>query len=143
MDEIKAIKRMLGILDAAVHVNTALTAGVALNGRVRIDDGELLRILAHAQLVARHYGDLREQRARGLPAFGASAHVIVGALTSDTHRDGVARAFALQRAPRKARRARLHTIVYCGMNGDLCHGMSSQTWPTELLLRRSRPVMLP
>ena len=55
MDEIKAIKRMLGILDAAVHVNTALTAGVALNGRVRIDDGELLRILAHAQLVARGY----------------------------------------------------------------------------------------
>src|ERR1700720_3142653 len=142
MDEVEPVKRMFRILDAAVHVNTALTAGMALNGRVGIDDGELLRILAHAQLVARHYGDLREQRARGLPAFGASAHVVIGALTSDTHLDGIACAFALQGAAREARRARLHAIVYCRMNGDLCHGMSSQTRPTELLLRRSRPVML-
>src|SRR5437016_13199464 len=92
---------MLGILDAAVHVYAAIPAGVALNGGIGIHDFELVGILGHTQLVARHDRDLREHRARGLPAFGASTDVIIGALGRNAHLDGIARAFARERPPAK------------------------------------------
>src|ERR1700730_1919833 len=133
VDEIEAVERMLRVLDPAVHVNPAPSAGIALNGRVGIYDLELLGVISHAQLVARHHGDLREQRALGFPAFGASAYVIVRALTRDAHLDGIACAFALQRATRKLRGARFDAFISGGMDGDLCHEMPSQPRPTKLL----------
>jgi hypothetical protein len=116
VDKIESIERMLGVLDAAVHVHTASRAGMPLNGRVGVNGFELLGTLADAELVAAYNGDLRELRARGLPALGASAHVIIGALACDGHFDRIARAFALERPTRKIGRARLHAIVYRRMN---------------------------
>jgi hypothetical protein len=52
--EIEAIERMLRVLDAAVHVNPAPSASIALNGRVGIHDLELVGVVGHAQLVPRH-----------------------------------------------------------------------------------------
>src|ERR1700745_4127944 len=98
---------MLGVLDAAVHVYAALLAGVPLNGGVGVHDLELVSILGHTELVARHDRDLREQRARGLPAFGAPTDVIIGALGRNVHLDGVARAFAHERPSREVWRAGL------------------------------------
>src|SRR5262249_55502419 len=64
----------------------------------------------------RHNGDLREQCARGLPAFGASTNVIIGALGRNAHLDGIARAFARECPSREVRRAGPHTVVHCRMN---------------------------
>jgi hypothetical protein len=116
VDEVEPVERVLGVLDAAVHVHAAIPAGVALNGGVGIHDFELVGILGHTQLVARHDGDLREHRARGLPAFGASTDVIIGALGRNAHLDGIARAFARERTPREVRRAGPHAVVHCRMN---------------------------
>jgi hypothetical protein len=127
VDEIESVEWMFRVLDAAVHVHAATGAGVALNGRIGVDDLELFGILGDAELVARRNGDLREQRARGLPALGASAHVVIGALGGDRHLDGIARAFALERPSREARRAGRHAIVHCRMNQRLSHNVSSQS----------------
>src|SRR6516165_5816974 len=112
MDEVEPVERMLVVLDAAVHVHAAIPAGVPLNGGGGIYDLELVGILGHTELVARHNGDLREQCARGLPAFGASTDVIIGALGRNAHLAGIARAFANERAPREVRRAGTHAVVY-------------------------------
>src|SRR5205809_7793912 len=80
VDKIETVERMLRVLDAAIHVHAAIFAGVPLDGRIGIHDLELVCILGNTQLVARHNRHLREQRAFRLPAFGASAYVIIGAL---------------------------------------------------------------
>src|SRR5882762_126451 len=105
MNEIEPVERMLGVLDPAIHMHTAFGAGVPLNGGIGIHDLQLRGILADADLVARHNGDLREHCPCRLPAFGASAHVIVGALSANAHNDRIARALALERPTRKARRS--------------------------------------
>ena len=87
MDEIEPVERMLCVLDAAVHVHAAIPTGVPLNGGIGIHDFEPVGILGNTELVARHNGDLREQCARGLPAFGASTDVIIGALGRNAHLD--------------------------------------------------------
>src|SRR5215813_3300035 len=76
MDKIEPVERMLCVLDAAIHVDAAIFAGVPLDGRIGIHDLELVGVLGNTQLVARHNRDLREHCARGLPAFGASADVM-------------------------------------------------------------------
>src|SRR5262249_33591677 len=107
---------MLGVLDAAVHVHAAIPAGVPLNGGVGIHDLELFSVLGHTELVARHNGDLREQCACGLPAFGASTAPLTPALGRNAHLDGITRAFASERAPREVWRAGFHAVVHCRMN---------------------------
>src|SRR6185437_5908979 len=113
MDKIEPVERMLCVLDAAIHVDAAIFAGVTLDGRVSIHDLEPIGILGSTELIARHNRDLREQRALGLPAFGASAYVIVGALGRDAHLYETTRALAHKRPSREVRRAGLHTVVHC------------------------------
>jgi hypothetical protein len=107
---------MLCILDAAIHVHPAIFAGVTLDGRIGIHDLELVGVLGNTQLVARHNRDLREHCARGLPAFGASAYVIVGALGRNGYLDGIARTLARKRSSREVRRAGPDAAIHCRMN---------------------------
>src|SRR5438034_10020522 len=116
MDKIETVKRMLRILDAAVHVHAATGARVPLDGRIGVHDFELFGIVRDTQLVTRHNGNLREQRAFGLPAFSASAYVIIGALRRNAHLDGIARALASKRPSREVRRTGSEAIVHCRMN---------------------------
>src|SRR5580704_13449176 len=116
MDEIKSIERMIPVLDAAVHVHTATGAGVPLNGRIGVDHFELVGIPGDVELIARHDGDFREQRPRGLPAFGASTYVVIGALARDGHLDGIAGASAREYSAREIWCSGLHAIVHCWMN---------------------------
>ncbi len=116
MDEVEPVEWMLGVLDAAVHVRAAAGAGMPLYGGVGIHDLELVAVLADLHLVARGDRNLREQRPRGLPALGASAHVVEGGLAGDRHFDGIACALAHQRAAAEARRAGLHAVVHGRMN---------------------------
>src|SRR6266540_3548583 len=107
---------MLRVLDATIHVHSATGAGVPLDRRIGIRDFELFGILGYTQLVARHNSNLREQRACGLPTFGASAYVIIGALRRNAHFDRIARAFASERPSREVRRTGPEAIVHCRMN---------------------------
>src|SRR5690554_2024166 len=60
VDEVQPMKRVPGILDAAVHMHAACGAGVALDGRGRIDYLEFLLVSRHAELVTRYHRDHRE-----------------------------------------------------------------------------------
>src|SRR4029450_10216680 len=69
----------------------------------------------------RHHGDDGEDRALGLPAFGAAAGVVVGDIALDPDLDRPVAAFADQGAAGKAARAALHAFV--NRRVDLCsHG---------------------
>jgi hypothetical protein len=60
VNEVEAMEGMLGVLDPAIHVNTAIPAGMALNGGGAIHDLELVTIRRNAHVVASHDRDLRE-----------------------------------------------------------------------------------
>ena len=78
MDEVQAVEGVGLVLDAAVHVGAAALAGVALDGGRGVDDLQLVAVLGHRDVVARHNGDDREHRAFRLPALGAAAGMVVG-----------------------------------------------------------------
>src|SRR6185436_20104042 len=80
VDEVEPIERMTLVLDAAVHVRAAARACIALNHRVAVDDLQLLLYGGDLDLVARDDCDHRKNRARGLPALGAAANMIVSSL---------------------------------------------------------------
>jgi hypothetical protein len=63
MDEIETVERMLRVVDAPVHVNSAARAGVALDRGVGIDDLELLLVRGDFEVVARNDADHRENKA--------------------------------------------------------------------------------
>src|SRR5579863_947873 len=109
---------MVLVLDAAVHMGATGTAGITLDGRLLVDDLQLVAIRADAQLIAADDGYDREQRALGLPALGAAAHVIEGgvALERYGHRRGAAQTG--ERPSREIRLAGLHTIVDSRMDLD-------------------------
>src|SRR5437667_5286658 len=120
MDEVQPVKGVALVLDAPVHVHAATGARVSLDGGGRVDDLELVRICGHAELVARHHRDLREQRAGRLPAFRAAASMVMSALALDRHDDLPVGAFAIQRAASEAWRRGLDAVVDRGMDGK-CH----------------------
>ena len=60
VDEIEPEKRVILILDSAVHVYAATVASIALNGRARVHDFELVLICDHPEVVAPDNRYLRE-----------------------------------------------------------------------------------
>src|SRR5215211_338257 len=107
------------VLDASVHVRAAAPAGVSLDRRRGIDDLQLVAVLEHRHVFARHNGNHREGRPVGFPAFGAAAGVIVGDIALDADLDRPVLAFAYQGAATKAARALLYAVVnrWVDMNG--------------------------
>src|SRR4029077_13621177 len=120
VEEIKAVKRMRLVLDAAVHVHAAAAAGVALNGGFLIDDLQLVAIRGHADVVAAADADYREPRPLRLSAFGAAAGVVKGYVGADLHGHRVARALTGERATGEVRGAFLDSVIDRGVNFD-CH----------------------
>jgi glutathione S-transferase len=86
--EVETVEQVRLVLDSAVHVHAAAAARVALDRRIRIDDLELLRIGADAQVVAADHRDLHEGRARRLPALRAATDVVVRRVALETDGDG-------------------------------------------------------
>src|SRR6202171_4475530 len=112
MDEVEAVERMRLVLDAAVHMGAARLAGVPLDGRRGIDDLKLVAVLKHADAVAGHHRDHREDRPFRFPAFGAAAGVVVGDIALDADLDRLAvLAFADQGSSGKAARTLLDPAV--------------------------------
>ena len=56
--EIEAMEGMPGVLDAAIHVNAAVLAGIAVDGGGGIRDLKLVPVRRDADAVARHDRDL-------------------------------------------------------------------------------------
>jgi len=77
MHEIEIEKWMIGILDAAVEVNSTGHTSMSLDARLRINDCELLSVLSYRELLARHDSHNGKQRAAGLPALCAPAGMVV------------------------------------------------------------------
>src|SRR5215475_15450417 len=102
---------MVLVLDAAVHMRAAGLAGVALDHGRRIDDLQLIAIFEHGQVLTWHDRDHRENGARRLPAFGATAGMVVGDVALDADLDRLVLAFADQRPAGKAAGAFLYTAV--------------------------------
>src|SRR5678815_1989596 len=99
------------VLDAAVHVHAAAGARIPLDHRVGVDDLQLLLSRRDLDLVAPDDGDLRKQRAGGLPALGTAADVVVRRLRGEGYRDRPLRALAFQSSARERSGALLHAAV--------------------------------
>lgn len=85
---------------AAVKREASVEAGdtIAFLYGTGVNNAQLFSMGSDTDLVARHHGDLREQRAFRLPALGAAACVVVRSLAGDGDFDLVAAAFAQQLA---------------------------------------------
>src|SRR6185436_6336294 len=121
VDEVEAKERMALVLDAPVHVHAAFLAGITLDRRLGIDNRELLAVRFHADLVARHDRDLREERALRLPALGAAADVVVRGLRPDRHLDPVLRAVAPERPTCEIRRRGFQATIHLRVYLDIAH----------------------
>src|SRR5258707_13207307 len=111
MDEIQTVERMRLVLDAPVHMRAADCAGVALDSRRTVDDLELVAVLEHFHFVARYNRDHRKGCALRLPAFGATAGVVVGDVAGDGDLDRLVLAFADQGAAGEAAGTFLPSVV--------------------------------
>ncbi len=121
MDKIQSVEWMFFVFDPAIHVNAAIFAGVSLDGGLRIDDGELVAVGSHSNLITRDDRDLGKQRAGRFPTLGAAADVVVGALATDRHRDFLVGAVAEQSAASEVCRRGLDSLIHRRMNG-YCNG---------------------
>jgi hypothetical protein len=119
MNEVQSIEGMFRIFDAAVHMNAAAAAGMALNCGRGIDNLQLIAIRRHLNLIPRDHGDNREKISRRLPALRTTAGMIMGRLRAYRHRDGVVFAFANERAARKIRLTGLNSIIHRGMDANV------------------------
>src|SRR6266852_148675 len=117
MDEVQSVQRVTLVLDSPVHVHAATAARVSLDGRVRVDDLQLVPICGHAELVARDDRDLREQCAGRLPALRAAASVVMSALARDRYGDLLVGTFAIQRAASEVWSRGRNAIVDRGVDG--------------------------
>lgn len=86
VDEVEAVEGV-SLLDAAVHVNATVGAGVALDDSGGIDDLQLGGIGLNGEVVARNNTDDGEEGASGLPALRATASVVVGNVAFQRNND--------------------------------------------------------
>ncbi len=93
--EVEAVEGVL-LLDASIQVHAAVAAGVALDGSALVDDGQLVAVRRHRDLVPGDDGDDGEESALRLPAFGAPARVVVDDRAAESDLDGVASAEAAE-----------------------------------------------
>jgi hypothetical protein len=98
-------------------MDAAIFASVALDGRVRIDNGEFVFVGGHSEFVARYDRDLGKQGAGRLPAFGAAADVVVGALAVDRDGDFLVGTVTEQGAAREVCRCGFDSLIDRRMNG--------------------------
>lgn len=82
-------------------MRAAETAGVALNRGVCVDDGELVAVGSHLHGVFGDDSDDGEERARGFPALGAAAGVVVGNIALEVYGHFVLGAAAVEVSSRE------------------------------------------
>src|SRR4051794_3669539 len=116
MNEIDTKQRMVLVVDAPVHVHTALLARVALDRGARIGHLQLLLVGRDREVGARRHRNLREERAGGLPALRATAYVIVCALALYRNGHLLVGAFAIQRASGEIGGGGLQSVIDLRMN---------------------------
>jgi hypothetical protein len=95
VDEVQSVEGV-GRLDAAVHMDAAVGAGVALDDGGGVDDLELGGVGLDGEVIAGDDTDDGEEGAGGLPAFRATAGVVVGDVALQGDDDLVGGAAALE-----------------------------------------------
>lgn len=95
--ERQALEGMV-LLDGPVHVHTTVLAGVAEDGGILVDDGQLIAVLGDFDLVIWDNGDDGEEGTSWLPALGAAASMLVQDVALQLDFDGVTLAVAFEGA---------------------------------------------
>jgi len=123
VNEIQAVEGMGLVLDAAKHVDTAVLARVALDGRSRIDNRQLVGVRRDRNGIAGNDTDHGEDGAFRLPALGATTGVVVGHIACDGDLNRLVRAQALQRAALEAGGSGNDAGIDRGMDSLVLHGL--------------------
>lgn len=103
-------------LDSSEHVDTALLAGVSLNRCRWVHDVEFLLVGCDRQVRDWNHANNREQSSLWLPAFRATAGVVVSDIAGQCDSYAVLRAVAFECSTRKVRVTLLDTIVDEGVD---------------------------
>lgn len=77
MDKVQTVEGVLNF-NSSKHVHTAILAGVTLNNCFLVDDVQLVGAGGNGEGRAGYHGYDAEDCARGFPALGAAASVVVG-----------------------------------------------------------------
>ena len=128
MNEVQTVKSMVLVFDTSVQVSVALSARMALNGRLLVNDGELVRVCGDADFFPWDHGDNRKPGARRLPAFAAATGVVMQGLSVDSDLNLVGWAQALQRAAGKIDSRRFYPVIQCRVKFYIAHSVSPDPW---------------
>lgn len=99
------------LLDTPEEVNTAVLAGIALNGSILVHNRKLRGIGCHRDGVSRYNANHREERTGWLPTLGAATGVVVGNIAIQGDLDLVGGAVAVQLPSGEATGAWCDSIV--------------------------------
>lgn len=121
VNKVEAVEGVF-LFDAAVHVDTAVGAGVTLDDGGGVDDLELGGVGLDGDIVARNDTDDGEKGAGGLPALGAATGVVVGDVALQRDNDLVGRAAALESSAGEIGVSLGEAIVDERVNGGHCEG---------------------
>jgi hypothetical protein len=96
-------------------MNTALFAGVALNGGRLIDDLQLVGVSGHAEAFFGYDRNLGKQRTLGFPALAATANMVMSTLRCHSNLNRFIVAVAMQISTGEIFATSLNAIVDGGM----------------------------
>ena len=112
MDEVQSIERMFGVFDAAVHMDTAVLAGIPLNGCAGVDDFQLVRVAVTLILSRGTTATTENTAPAGFQHFVQPQAWLWAVCAPTADGDGVAAAPALERPAREVLRSGLYSIVH-------------------------------
>ncbi|KAG7149895.1 hypothetical protein HYQ46_001185 [Verticillium longisporum] len=87
MDKVEALEGVV-LLDTAIQMNAAAGASVAQDSGARVDNGQLVAVGRHLELVNGHGGDDGEQSTLWLPALGTAAGMVVDDVAAESDLQG-------------------------------------------------------
>jgi len=96
-------------------MNTALFAGIALNGRRLIDNLQLVSVCRYAEIFFGDDCNLGKKRTLGFPALAATANMVMSTLRSHGNLNRFIVAAAMQISTGEIFDTSLNAIVYGGM----------------------------
>jgi hypothetical protein len=122
------MESMVLVFDAAIQVCAAVFAGMTLDGRAFINNGQFRRVGGDADFVAWNYSDDGKFGARRFPALAAATSVVMQGLSVDFDLNLIGRAQALQRAACEIGSSRFDAVIQHGVKFYFAHVVSPDIW---------------
>src|SRR5690606_25067907 len=118
--KVEAVERMAGVFNAAVHMNTAIPAGITLDRCGRIDNRQLVAIGGNADTVPAHGGVWSNGCTCGFPAFASAANMVMSRLRGTCTFDRIAGTFTCERATLEIRGSFPDSAIDGRVNFHMC-----------------------